>query len=63
MALRATLEKRPDLLESAELDAARGSQRLLETLLEHLPDFIAHITHDGRFHFLNRFATGFSAQT
>ncbi|NVB83684.1 MAG: PAS domain S-box protein [Kofleriaceae bacterium] len=44
----------------SELDAARGNERLLQSLLDHLPDFIAHITLDGHFLFLNRFAPGFT---
>ncbi len=47
---------------TSELDAARGSERLLQSLLDHLPDFVAHITLDGHFLFLNRFAPGFEAK-
>lgn len=47
---------------TAELAAARRNERLLQSLLDHLPDFIAHVTLDGHFIFLNRFAPGFTPQ-
>lgn len=45
-------------LES-ELARARDESRLLSSILTHAPDFLTHITPDGRFLFLNRFAAGY----